>query len=158
MNQALYLSRVAAIKAGEAARDALINRFDDIISSAATYRDSRLAEWQQAFPQWYPYRQGTPIHCLFDMCGHYDSHVAGDGVYQVTYRFHCGDDSEALYTVFLHDTLMYATDEELTAYLKTAFESILRDRAEQMVKSKAKEDAKDRADYERLRAKLGQSI
>lgn len=158
MNQALYLSHEAAIKAGEAARDALINRFDDIISSAATYRDSRLAEWQQAFPQWYPYRQGVPSQCLFDIHGHYDSHVAGDGTYQVAYRYYCGDGSEALYTAFIHESLMYATDEELTAYLKTAFESILKDRAEQMVKSKTKEDAKDRADYERLRAKLGQSI
>lgn len=154
MNQAEYQAHQAAIEAGEAAQAALADRLRVIINTATAYRESRIAEWNVAFPEWARWRKG-PSQSIFDMGGFYASHIIGGNQIQLTYRkeYTNGDSNE--WTAFFPLSLMWATDEELTTYLKGEFETTVKRELERRAGALAVEAAQRRAQYEALKGEFG---
>lgn len=137
MNQADYISRKAAIEAGDAAQSLIRYRFDDIITAADLYFESRKSDYDVAFPLIHGMRCNTP-QSIFDMQGGYHSHHVEDRVIYLTFERSYSDSDVNHFLCHFPESLIWATDGELTTYLKGEFDRII---AEKVAKDRAAQQA-----------------
>lgn len=153
MTQNEYKTYLAAIEVGESAQSTIADQIGAIVISARTYRDSRLAEWNMAFPDWETYYQAGED--IFAMRGCYDRYIKGDGQLQIVYSKNYSDGETSYWYAYIPESLLYASYDERMDYFKTEFDKIMKTREEKITAARIKEDLAARAKFEELKARFG---